>query len=97
MGTLEDKQQAREKLQRGYKLIQEAVELDPDATVALTASVGDGRFLLTRGNDYLLLGMIDEMHGIAQHGVVRKYMKAALEEQSRIVKPQMAPLNGGRR
>ena len=92
MGTPDE---ARAKFEAGYKLIQEAAEMDEGAVVALTASIGEGRFLITKGNDYLLLGMMDEMHGIVEHGTVRKYMKAALEEQSRIVKPQMVPLDGG--
>ena len=96
MGTQQNEAQA--KLDAAADLIAEACNLDPDVQLAMTAMGANGRrYYITHGNDYVLLGLIEEMRAISVRPLVMAYAKSQIQEQSRIVKPQMVPLNGGKR
>jgi len=94
MGT---QSEAQGKLDAAADLIQEACNLDPDIQLVLTAmGAGGRRYFITHGNDYVLMGLIEEARAITVRPLVMAYAKSQAQEQSRIVKPGLVPLNGGK-
>jgi len=101
MGTDDKKIKARDKIAQAYELIVEATDMDPEIVVVMTAMAHENaRFLVTKGNDYVVLGVLDEVHGIVENKLVSAYLRGQLQQQvreTRIVKPGLVPLNGGRK